>query len=348
MHVAVIDDQESSLQGFSQILRRIAAAEAACFKRGADALHWIAGVEPAFIVINSTLADMEGVAFLHRMRALPGRANVPVIFTTGKPTREMRREAFELHVRAFLEKPINPTEFLVHAMHIVDAFHEREDMKKRLTQVGSSSPTPAAATNGKAHGAAATIDAMLSVAALHDPSIIAHHDLSSKIAIVLARELKLTQKECDTLALASRIYDIGKAEIPQRILESRNTATGPDRVNVERHIEIGAKLLAEHDDEVMRTAALIAQTHHERYDGSGYPKKLRRSEIPIMGRIVAVSDTMSALLRPRGDREALSLAQTIEVLERSSGTLFDPAVVTAVRGNLADISRIVHECSSAG
>ena len=348
MHIAVIDDQEASLTGFSQILRRIADAEAVCFKRGADAIHWIAGVEPAFLVCNSQLADMEGIAFLHRMRALPGRANVPVIFTTGKPTRELRREAFELHVRAFLEKPINPTEFLVHAMHIVDAVHEREDMKARIKEVGTHSAQAPVQSNGKPPDPAAVIDAMLNVAALHDPTIIPHHALSSKIAVALARELKLTQKECDVLAQASRIYDIGKAEIPQRILESRNTATGPDRVNVDRHVEVGSKLLAEHDDEIMRAASIIAQTHHERYDGSGYPKKLRRSEIPVMGRIVAVSDTMSALLRPRGDRDALSLAQTIEVLERNSGTLFDPAVVTAVRGNLADISRIVHECYNEG
>lgn len=347
MFAAVVDDQEASLAGFSQILRRVSDVEAVCFKKGADALHWAGGIDPVFIVLNSTLADISGIDFLHRLRAIPGRAATPVIFTTGKADRELRRAAFELNVYAFLEKPINPTEFLVHAMRIVDARRERADMQARLKEAGSRTGAPAAPTNGSI-GAGTMIDAMLDVAALHDPTIKDHHELSSRIAVALGRELKLTNEERDVLMHASRIYDIGKAEIPQRILESRNAATQADRVTIEHHTHASTKVLAGRGDAIMEAALVIAQTHHERFDGSGYPKRLRGSSIPIMGRIVAVSDTMSALLRPRSDRPALSLAQAIEVIERGSGTLYDPAVVSAIRGNLSDISRIVHECCNAG
>jgi putative two-component system response regulator len=342
MHVAVVDDQESSLAGFSQILRRIADVEPICFKKASDALHWVGGVDPAFIVVNATLADIAGIDFLRRMRLIEGRQSTPVIFLTAQADRDLRRAVFELDVHAFLEKPINPSEFLVHAMHIVDARRERADMAARLKEAGSRSNAPQAAPGPSVD---ALIDVMLDVAALHDTSIVTHHDLSSQLAMALASELKLTDDERETLRLASRIYDIGKSAIPQRILESRNTATQPDRVEIERHVEAGSRILAKHKDDVVRAAAVIAQTHHERYDGSGYPKKLRGSSIPIMGRIVAVSDTMSALLRARADRPALSLAQAIEVIEKGSGTLYDPAVVNAVRGNLNEISRVVHEAT---
>ena len=342
MHVAVVDDQESSLAGFSQILRRIADVEPICFKKASDALHWVGGVDPAFVVVNSTLADIPGIDFIRRMRLIDGRASTPVVFTTAKADRDLRRAAFELDVHAFLEKPINPSEFLVHAMHIVDIRRERADMQARLKEAGSRSAAPAL-PSGAMPDAGAMIDAMLDVAVLHDPSIIVHHNLSSQLATALARELKLTDDEQRLLLLASRIYDVGKAEIPQRILESRNPATQADRVSIERHADIGARLLGTSKDPVMRAAAVIAQTHHERYDGSGYPKKLRGSSIPIMGRIVAVSDTMSALLRARNDRPALSLAQAIEVVEKGAGTLYDPGVVGAVRGSLNEISRVVHE-----
>ena len=341
LHVAVVDDQESSLAGFSQILRRIADVEPICFRKASEALHWIGGVDPAFIVVNSTLADISGVDFLRRMRLIDGRQSTPVIFTTAKPDRDLRRAAFDLDVHAFLEKPINPSEFLVHAMHIVDAQRERADIQARLREAGSRGNTAPLVSSGP--NADALIDAMLDIALMHDPTIVAHHNLSSQLAIALGREVKLTSDELEMLRVASRIYDIGKASIPQRILESRNTATQPDRVEIERHAEIGSRILARHNDNVMRAAAVIAQTHHERYDGSGYPKKLRGSSIPIMGRIVAVSDTMSALLRARGDRPALTLAQAIEVVEKGSGTLYDPAVINAVRGNLNEISRVVHE-----
>ncbi len=340
MHVAVVDDQESSLAGFSQILRRVADVEPICFKKASDALHWIGGVDPAFIVVSSTLADISGIDFLRRMRLIDGRQSTPVIFLTAHPDRDLRRAVFELDVHAFLEKPINPSEFLVHAMHIVDAKRERADMAARLQAAGTRANVPSITSGPSVE---ALIDVMLDVAALHDPSIVAHHNLSSQLAMALARELKLTDEERETLRFASRIYDIGKTFIPQRILESRNTATQPDRVEIERHAEAGSRILARHSDDLMRAAGVIAQTHHERYDGSGYPKKLRGSSIPIMGRIVAVSDTLSALLRTRGDRPPLTLAQAIEVVEKGSGTLYDPAVVNAVRGNLNEISRVVHE-----
>jgi response regulator RpfG family c-di-GMP phosphodiesterase len=343
MHVAVIDDQESSLAGFSQILRRIADVEPFYFKKASDALHWVSGVDPAFIVVNSTLADIAGIDFLRRLRLIDGRQATPVIFLTAQADRDLRRSVFELDVHAFLEKPINPSEFLVHAMHIVDTRRERADMQARLKEAGARGNAPQSAASGP--GVEALIDGMLDVAVLHDPSIVTHHNLSSQIATALGREVKLTDNELETLRLASRIYDIGKAVIPQRLLESRNTATQADRVEIERHAEAGSRILAGHKDDVMRAAAVIAQTHHERYDGSGYPKKLRGSSIPIMGRIVAVSDTLSALLRARGDRPALTLAQAIEVLEKGAGTLYDPAVVAGVRGNLNEISRVVHEAT---
>jgi putative two-component system response regulator len=344
MHVAVVDDQESSLAGFSQILRRIADVEPICFKKASDALHWIGGVDPAFVIVNNTLADIPGVDFIRRMRLVEGRASTPVIFTAAKADRDLRRAAFDLDIHAFLEKPINPSEFLVHAMHIVDVRRERADIQARLREAGTRSASPVPV--GGAPNSAALIDAMLDVAVLHDPTIVAHHDLSSQLAMALARELQLTGDELETLRLASRIYDIGKAEILQRILESRNPATQADRVSIERHAEAGTRLLAGRNDAILRAASIIAQTHHERYDGSGYPRKLRGSSIPIMGRIVAVSDTMSALLRARGDRPALTLAQAIEVAEKGAGTLYDPAVVAAIRGNLNEISRIVHEAAA--
>jgi putative two-component system response regulator len=342
MHVAVVDDQESSLAGFSQILRRIADVEPICFKKAADALHWVGGVDPAFIIVSSTLADISGIDFVRRMRLIDGRRSTPVIFLTAQPDRDLRRAVFELDIHAFLEKPINPSEFLVHAMHIVDAQRERADMAARLRDASARSASPSRSSGPSVD---ALIDVMLDVAALHDPTIVAHHDLSSQLAMALARELKLTDDERETLRLASRIYDIGKTCVPQRVMESRNAATQPDRVEIERHAEAGSRILGKHNDDVLRAASVIAKTHHERYDGSGYPKKLRGSSIPIMGRIVAVSDTLSALLRARGDRPALSLAQAIEVVEKGSGTLYDPTIVNAVRGSLNEISRVVHEAT---
>jgi putative two-component system response regulator len=345
MYVAVVDDQEASLAGFSQILKRIADIEPICFKKASDALHWLTGVDPAFIIVNNTLADINGLDFIRRLRLIQGRENTPIIFTTGKAgDRDIRRAAFELNIRAYLEKPINPSEFLVHALHVVDVAREKNDLKNRLREATKRFEM---GTGGPTVDMSSIIDAMLEVAALHDPTIIAHHDLVSKLSAVLGREVKLTSEELQILGQAARIYDIGKVAIPQRILEARAQASAADRVTIERHCDAGTRLLAGRETPVMRAATVIAQTHHERYDGAGYPRKLRGSSIPIMGRIVAVADSLAALLRPRSDRPALSLAQAIEVIDKGSGSAYDPSIVNAIRSGLNDISRIVHETQQA-
>jgi response regulator RpfG family c-di-GMP phosphodiesterase len=342
MHVAVIHDDDVFLAGFAQILRNVADIEPAFFKKAADAFHWLGGVEPAFIVVNNTLEDMTGIEFVRRLRGTPDRANTPIIFTTSEKDRDMRRQAFELNCYAYIEKPINPAEFLVHAMHIVDANRERADMAARLKQASNRDGPPIT----KAMAESKIIDAMLEVAALHDPTIVAHHALAAKIAIALAREMKLTTEEVQLLNQAVRIYDIGKVAIPQRILESHGQATQVDRVTIERHPEAGAKILAGSDHAVMKAAAQIALTHHERFDGKGYPKKLRGSAIPVFGRIVSVADTLSAMMRARADRPAASLAKAMGVIEKGSGNAYDPGVTAALRGALNEISKIAHEANS--
>lgn len=340
MHVAVIHDDDVFLAGFAQILRNVADVEPAFFKKASEAFHWLGGVDPAFVVVNSTLEDITGLEFLRRLRGTPERTNVPVIFTaTGEKDRDLRRQAFELNCYAYLEKPINPAEFLVHAMHIVDAQRERADMNARLRQAANRDGPPIT----KAMAESKIIDAMLDVAAQHDPTIVAHHALAGKIAIALAKEMKLTNEELHLLAQAVRIYDVGKIAIPQKILESRKPATQVDRMAIEKHCEAGARLLAGHEHAVMKAAAQLALTHHERFDGKGYPKGLRGSSIPVFARIVAVADTMASTLRERGDRPAASLAKAMGIIEKGSGNAFDPGVTAALRGALNEISKVVHE-----
>jgi putative two-component system response regulator len=276
---------------------------------------------------------------------MQGRERTPVIFTSGKAgDRDLRRAAFEFDIYAYLEKPINPSEFLVYAMHIVDNQRQSRDMETRLKESSArAEASPPKSGGGDGGNAVAVIDAMLDVAALHDPTIIAHHNLAAQIAVVLGREAKLTAEEQKLLGQAARIYDIGKVGIPQALLESRTALDKPDRVTVERHADLGMRLLAGREDPILKAATVIAQSHHEHYDGSGYPRRLRGGQIPVMGRIVAVADTLAALLRDRPDRQAHTLAQAIEIVDKGSGSFFDPTIVNAIRPALNDISRIVHE-----
>ncbi|MHB8148035.1 MAG: response regulator [Vulcanimicrobiaceae bacterium] len=341
MFVAVADEQASSLAGFSQILRRLPDVEPMCFPQASEALHWLNGAAPVFIVVSATLAQIDGLEFIKRLRLMPGRDELPVIFTSSNASRDQRRAAFELGVYAYLEKPINPNEFLVHATRIVRDFNERIELLHRLAEADRrAAPTAGASISNED---TVVIKAMNQIAVMHDPSIVAHHALSAALARTIGTELRLTGDEVATLGAAAEVYDIGKVAIPQHLIASRSTLIASDRYDIEAHAEAGAKLLATRHTAVMRAAASIALTHHERYDGAGYPHKLRGTGIPIFGRIVAVSDTLASLVRARNDRAALSLAAALDSISQQSGFAFDPIVVGAVRSGLAEISRIMHD-----
>lgn len=348
MHVAVVDDRESSHVGFTQILRRLPNVEPMCFAVPDEALHWLAGVDPIFVVVDYVLAEGNGLDFIRRMRQIPGRQYTPVLVTSSKIDRDIRRSAFELDAYAFLEKPINPTEFLTHAAHIVRNVVMRVDLERRLAETIERAKT---ALHGRDESVKdtdeAVVAAMRAVAAHHDPSIVAHLDLASELARAIAKQLKLPGDEVDAIAGAAKVYDIGKIAIPQRILQLREKATGPDRITIEHHSEAGARLLSGYTSTTLKTAAVMAHTHHERFDGSGYPRKLRGALIPVSGRIAGVADVLAGMLRTRGDRPAATLGESMTYVDQNAGTQFDPAVCSAMRGAISDISRVVHEVQNA-
>jgi putative two-component system response regulator len=345
LFVAVVDDQVASHAGFSQILARIPNIQPMCFDKAVEALHWLGGVDPIFVVVSATMPQVDGIEFIRRFRAMPGRKQTPVLLTGSKIERDARRTAFELDVFAILEKPINPAEFLAHARRIVETHEKLFELQKRIASVDQHTNQAPGATATLTDDAA--IEAMRSVAALHHPIILAQMDLAALLAGALAKEMRLTQEEQTMLASAGRIYDIGKVAIPHHILESATKPDAIDRKCIESHADAGSRLLQARGTTTMRMAAIIAQTHHEHFDGTGYPRKLRGSAIPILGRIMAVADAMSSLVSPRADREALSMNGAIEFVEKKIGHAYDPAVIHALRSGMADISRILHEYQTA-
>jgi putative two-component system response regulator len=146
-------------------------------------------------------------------------------------------------------------------------------------------------------------------------------------AAALAAILGFAPAEVRRLRRAAALHDVGKAAIPMAILGKPAALTRAERRTVERHTVIGHRMLIALSGPDALAAARIALTHHERFDGRGYPHGLVGTEIPLAGRIVAVADVLDALLSDRPYRPALSAAQAVELLAAGSGSHFDPAVV---------------------
>jgi putative two-component system response regulator len=163
-----------------------------------------------------------------------------------------------------------------------------------------------------------------------DPSTAAHIDQMSDYCAAIAHELGLPTDHCELIHTASAMHDVGKIGIPDDILLKPGTLTAPERAAMEQHAEIGYRILVGSRSELLQLAAVIAWTHHERFDGSGYPRGLAGHAIPLEGRIAAVADVFDALTRDRVYRPRFSRGDAVELLERGRGTHFDPYVLDAL------------------
>lgn len=162
-----------------------------------------------------------------------------------------------------------------------------------------------------------------------DEETAEHVERMSRTCSLIARQLGWTAHACEDLRIASSLHDLGKIGVPDAVLLKPGPLSTDERAVMERHPQIGHAILAGSTDPLIRLAATIALTHHERVDGTGYPARVDGDRIPLAGRIAAVADVFDALTRDRVYRAAMTIEQALSVLSSGRGTQFDPDVLDA-------------------
>jgi putative two-component system response regulator len=168
-----------------------------------------------------------------------------------------------------------------------------------------------------------------------------HIERVSRYCSLIAARIGL---DPDSLRLASAMHDIGKIGVPDRILRKPGPLTPGERKHMERHAEIGHQILGNSGSHLLDLAASVARTHHERWDGAGYPRGLAGEAIPLEGRIAAVADVFDALTSDRVYRDALPSDEAVEIMTAQRGKQFDPAVLDAFLGALDEVLAIQQGC----
>lgn len=157
---------------------------------------------------------------------------------------------------------------------------------------------------------------------------------------VLARGCNIPKTESEIIAIASQLHDVGKYAMPETLLNRKGDFLDSEWPAIERHTTDGAAFLKDSPSLVLQTAAVIAEYHHERFDGSGYPNKRFDFEIPLAAKICAVADVFDALTTPRSYKEIMEVDEARRLLTDSGGKLFDPKVIDAFNQNFAEILKI--------
>ncbi|HEV2790754.1 MAG TPA: HD domain-containing phosphohydrolase, partial [Solirubrobacterales bacterium] len=172
-----------------------------------------------------------------------------------------------------------------------------------------------------------TVERLARAIEMHDAETGRHVNRMARIASYLASQVGLDDEQIMLLRAAAPMHDVGKIATPAEILRKPGALTPEERAEMERHTEVGHRILTGSESELLQMAARIALTHHEWFDGSGYPRGLAGEEIPIEGRVVAVADVFDALLSDRPYRPAMSVEEAVEAICEGRGTHFDPEVV---------------------
>lgn len=256
--------------------------------------------------------------------------------------------AMDFGAYGYLSKPVRRSAVLIGVMNAL----RRRDMEAReRTARESLERTVAERTSALTHAltqleAAVKHSNVLQAEAIHrwaqaaehrDPGIGRHLRRMSRYGAMLSERFGL---HVESFELASVLHDVGKAAIPDSILLKPGPITADERLAVQTHADVGYKMLRDSSSGVLDLAAVIAWTHHEKFDGSGYPRGLSGTDIPLEGRIAAVADVFDALTSDRAYREAWSVDATIESMTGQRGKHFDPTVLDAFLSSLTEVLAI--------
>lgn len=251
------------------------------------------------------------------------------------------RAAQRSGARTYLVKPFTVNELRITVANLLLQRRLELDAtayKQRLErEVEERTRELQAAIDGLLASREATIRHLSKAVEMRDPNIHAHIDRIGEISALLARALAWPGSRVELLRIAAPMHDVGKIGTPDRILLKPGALTAAERAEMERHTTIGYEILAGSDSNLLRLAAIIALTHHERFDGTGYPNRLTAMEIPEAGRIVAVADVFDALVHDRVYRPALPLYEACQIMLAGRGTQFDPRVLDALLEHLDEV-----------
>jgi putative two-component system response regulator len=269
-----------------------------------------------------------------------------IVLVTGVDDPDIAKRAFRLGAHGYLVKPFWPGQLLITTMNalrqrtleLAEKARSRlllESAEKRAEHFRDElALAQQQAIEELRSSRQETVERLARAIEMHDAETGRHINRMASIAAFLASRLGVESEQVLLLRAAAPMHDIGKIATPDEILRKPGPLTPEERKEMERHTTVGHQILDDSDSELLRMAASIALTHHERFDGSGYPHGLSGENIPSEGRIVAVADVFDALLSDRPYRPAMSVNESVEIIEKGKGTHFDPQIADVFLGHL--------------
>ena len=323
--VLLVDDRKENLEILQRMLRGLSGIETidtVCFIAASEALRWCRENEPDICVVDYQMPGMDGIEFLTEVRKLPHYQGIPMIMVTGSSDGEIRQRALISGANDFLTRPVNPEEFKARLGNLLTLRMSLVNPLERVERLAHD--VELLARNALEREHEQIIFKLSQLSSSRDEETGNHMHRVAHISRLIARELGHAEHFCDMLYLAAPMHDIGKVGIPDKILLKPGKLTPEEWEIMKTHTPIGYEVLKDSSSLLLRMGADIAHSHHEKYNGQGYPLGLAGEKIPVAGRIVAVADELDALLSVRPYKQAWNLKDALEQMRRERGRHFDP------------------------
>jgi len=301
--VLIVDDEPINLKVLNNILKDVYKLIFA--KSGAEALRLIERERPDLILLDVMMPEMTGYEVCERLKQDPLYKTIPVIFVTALNDAVDEAKGLNIGAVDYIAKPVTPAVVKARVkthLSLVDI----DELKRTRLQI---------------------IQRLGRAAEYKDNETGMHVMRMSHYSKVIALAYGHSAKDADALFLAAPMHDVGKIGIPDSIMLKPGKLTPEEIVIMQKHPEIGAEILGESDSDLIDLAKVVAMTHHEKWDGTGYPKQLKGVDIPIEGRIVALADVFDALTSVRPYKEAWTVEKAIDFITSQKALHFDPELV---------------------
>lgn len=327
--ILVVDDEPANVVLLRKMLGRAGYEDVATEVDGRAALAAIAAGGFDLILLDLHMPELDGFGVMSALADLVAQDDyVPVLVLTADVTRETKTRALSLGAKDFLTKPFDRDEVLLRAgtlLHTralhVELKRSNETLAKRVRE----------RTQDLEEAQLETMERLAVAAEYRDDDTGEHAARVGEMAARIARRLGMDEDEVAQLRRAAPLHDVGKIGVSDTILLKPGRLTPEEFDTMKKHTTIGAKILSGSRATCLQMAEVIAETHHERWDGRGYGG-LEGEDIPLYGRIVAVADVFDALTSERPYKSAWTAADALAEIRDQRGRQFDPAVVDAFVG----------------
>jgi len=332
--ILVVDDIATNIDLLSSILRPDYKVKAAV--NGKKALKIASeNPKPDMILLDIMMPDMDGFEVCALLKDNPATAMIPIIFVTARGDSVDEQKGFELGAVDYITKPVKPPVVKARVRAQLALYDQNQELERKVKQ----------RTEQLLQTQLAIVRRLGRAAEFKDNETGMHVIRMSYYARFIAAALNISDEWTDLVANAAPMHDIGKIGIPDRILMKEGKLDADEWRIMKKHSEYGAEIIGNDPLELMRLAKEIALTHHEKWDGSGYPNGLEGTEIPLSGRIVAIADVFDALTSIRPYKPAWPVEQAIKYIDENSDSHFDPALVATFHECLPQILEIKEQYS---